>query len=135
MSTLTDTAFQNSLNVARRFDPDGSVAAIAELLSKAGDDLVNDIPWQEGNLPTGHRITTRTGLPSPTWRKLNQGLDPVKSETAQFDETCGILEAWSRVDVDVAKLNGNEEAYRSSEDEAFIMSLRQQLGTAVFYES
>lgn len=135
MATLTDTAFPNLLNVARRLDPDGSISAIAELLSKAGDDLVNDIPWQEGNLPTGHRITTRTGLPSPTWRKLNQGLASVKSTTQQFDETCGMLEAWSRVDVDVAKLNGNVEAFRASEDTAFIMSLRQQLGTAVFYES
>jgi hypothetical protein len=135
MATLTDTAFPNILNVTRRTDPDGPIAAIAELLSKREDDIVNDIPWVEGNLSTGHRITTRTGLPSPTWRKLNQGLDPVKSETAQFDETCGILEAWSRVDVDVAKLNGNAEAYRASEDTAFLMSLRQQLGTAVFYES
>lgn len=135
MSTLTDTAFPNILNVARRLNPDGAIAAIAELLSKKGDDLVNDIPWVEGNLPTGHRITARTGLPSPTWRKLNQGLDPVKSETTQYDETCGMLEAWSRVDRDVARLNGNEQAFRASEDEAFIMSLRQQLGTAVFYES
>ena len=135
MATLTDTAFPNIVNVARRLDPDGAIAAIAELLSKMGDDLVNDIPWQEGNLPTGHRITTRTGLPTPSWRKLNQGLDPVKSETMQYDETCGMLEAWSRVDRDIARLNGNEAAWRASEDAAFIMSLRQQLGTAVFYES
>lgn len=134
MATITDPGFPTLLNVAKRLDPNGGIAAIAEVLEKNIPTL-EDIPWVEGNLPTGHRITSRTGLPSPSWRKLNQGLDPVKSETAQYDESCGMLEAYSKVDVDVAALNGNTAAFRASEDKAFIEAISEEFVRAVFYEN
>ena len=48
-----------------------------------------DMDWQEGNLPTGHRTTIRTGLPESAWRLLNYGVQPSKSVTAQVTDTCG----------------------------------------------
>lgn len=135
MSTLADSGFPNLVNVAKRLTPSGSVeSSIAELLSKELEFL-DDVPWVEGNLPTGHRITSRTGLPSPTWRKLNQGLDPVKSETAQYEEACGMLEAYSKVDVDLADLNGNAAGFRASEDAAFIEAFSQEVARALLYET
>lgn len=134
MATLVDSGFPNLVNVAKRLDPNGSIAAVAEILDKNIPTL-EDIPWKEGNLPTGHRITSRTGLPTPSWRKLNQGLDPTKSETGQFDETCGMLEAYSKVDVDVADLNGNSAAFRASEDKPFIEGISEEFVRSVFYES
>src|SRR5436190_10241112 len=120
MSTITDSGFPTLLNVAKRLAPNGSIATdIAEILNKELP-LLEDMPWKEGNLPTGHRVTSRTGLPSPSWRKLNQGLDPVKSETAQYDESTGMLEAFSKVDAALAALNGNTVAFRASEDKAFL---------------
>jgi hypothetical protein len=65
--------------------------------------MLLDMIWREGNLPTGHRTTVRTGLPSVFWRLLNQGVSPSKSTTVQIDEATGMLEAWSEVDVDLAK--------------------------------
>jgi hypothetical protein len=83
--------------------------------------------WREGNLPTGHRTTVRTGLPAIAWRLLNQGVTPSKSLTAQIDEQTGILEAWSEVDVDLVLLNGNEQAFRLSEARAFIEAMNREL--------
>lgn len=117
---------------AKRLDPDGKVPLIVELLTQTNEILL-DMRWQEGNLPTGHRTTVRTGLPAVAWRLLNQGVQPSKSTTAQIDEQAGMLEAWSEVDCDLAKLNGNINAFRLSEAQAFIEAMNQELASTLFY--
>jgi len=117
---------------AKRVDPDGKVPTIVELLNQS-NEILTDMVWREGNLPTGHRTTVRTGLPAIAWRLLNQGVTPSKSLTAQIDEQTGILEAWSEVDVDLVLLNGNEQAFRLSEARAFIEAMNQELARVLFY--
>jgi hypothetical protein len=136
MSTLVDSGLPTLANIAKRWDPkSGGVADFANVLSKKLA-VLDDIPWYEGNLPTGHRVTQAVNaLPVGTWRKFNQGVAATKGETDQYDETCGMLQTESRIDVDVAKLNGNAAAYRASEDKLFIEGLSQQFATAAFYES
>ncbi|MCK5617516.1 hypothetical protein KAR91_87440, partial [Candidatus Pacearchaeota archaeon] len=71
--------------------------------------------------------------PTVAWRLLNQGVQPSKSTTAQVDEACGILEAWSEVDVDLAELNGNTAEFRLSEAMAFIEAMNQEMAATLFY--
>jgi hypothetical protein len=136
MATLVDSGFPTLANIAKRWDPrSGGVAEIANVLSKKRPEL-DDIPWYEGNLPTGHRVTQAVNaLPAASWRKLNSGVAATKGETDQYDETCGILQTEARIDVDVAKLNGNAAAYRASEERLFMEGLGQQFATALWYES
>jgi hypothetical protein len=122
--TLTD--------ITKRLDPDGSAAAIAELLSQE-NEILDDMPWVEGNLPTGHRVTARTGLPEVAWRKLNQGVPASKSTTAQIDEACGMLEGFGQVDKDLAELNGNTAAFRLQENMGYIEALNQTMASTLFY--
>jgi hypothetical protein len=89
--------------------------------------------FKEGNLPTGDRVVIRTGLPTVYWRALNQGIPNSKSTTAQVDEACGILEARSEVDKDLAMLNGNTAQFRLSEDTAFLEAMNQTQATTLFY--
>jgi hypothetical protein len=117
---------------AKRLDPDGKVPTIVELLSQT-NRILEDMRWIEGNLPTGHRTTVRTGLPTVAWRLLNQGVAPSKSTTAQIDEQSGMLEAWSEVDKDLALLNGNVQAFRLSEAMAFIEAMNQEMASTLFY--
>jgi hypothetical protein len=105
---------------------------IVELLEQTNEVLM-DMQWVEGNLPTGHRTTVRTGLPATAWRLLNQGVQPSKSTTTQIDEAVGILEAWSEVDKDLAELNGNTAAFRLSEAQAFLESMNQEFVQTLFY--
>jgi hypothetical protein len=116
---------------AKRLDPDGKVPVIVELLSQT-NEILTDMRWIEGNLPTGHRTTIRTGLPTVAWRLLNQGVTPSKSTTAQVDEQCGMLEAWSEVDKDLALLNGNVAAFRLSEARAFLEAMNQEMASTLF---
>lgn len=120
------------VDIATRMDPDGSVSAVAELLQQKNEILL-DIPWEEGNLPTGHRVTQRTGLPIAQARSFNQGVTPSKSTTAQVDDATAMIEAFSELDVDLVELNGNTAAYRASEGSAFIESMNQGFCNILMY--
>lgn len=117
---------------ARRLDPDGKVDMIVELL-KETNAILEDEVFLEGNLPTGHRTTVRTGIPQPTWRRLNYGVVPTKSTTAQITATTGNLEAYAEVDKDIADLNGNTDAWRLSEDRAHIEGMSQEMASTLIY--
>lgn len=117
---------------AKRIDPDGKTPKIVEMLSQT-NEILDDMLFLEGNLPTGHRTSVRTGLPTVAWRLLNQGVQPSKSLTAQIDEQCGILEAWSEVDQEVAELNGNANSFRLSEAAAFVEAMNQEMASTLIY--
>jgi hypothetical protein len=117
---------------AKRLDPDGKVPAVAELLSQS-NEILEDAVFQEGNLPTGHRVIIRTGLPTAYWRSINQGIPTSKSTTAQVDESIGMLEAYAKIDKDLALLNGNTNAFRMSEDSAFLEAMNQAQASTLLY--
>src|SRR3990167_8375258 len=96
---------------AKRLDPDGKTPTIVELLSMTNEILL-DMLWKEGNLPTGERTTVRTG---------------------QIDEAVGMLEARSEIDQKLAELNGNTAAFRLSEAQAFIEAMNQEMASTLFY--
>lgn len=131
MATL-DTKNPTLLDVSRRLDPNGNVDTIVEILNQT-NEVLQDMSWKEGNLPTGHKTTIRTGLPTPTWRKLYGGVQPTKSTTVQVTDTCGMLEAYAEIDKALADLNGNTAAYRLSEDSAHIEGMSQTMATTLFY--
>lgn len=131
MATLAANALTLA-DWAARLDPQGQIPAIVELLTQT-NEILQDAVFMEGNLPTGHRVVVRTGLPTVYWRALNQGVPTSKSTTATVDETCGMLEAYSEVDVDLAALNGNTAEFRLSEDAAFLEAMNQQQASTMFY--
>lgn len=119
-------------DIAKTWDPDGKPARIVELLSQT-NRVLDDMHWEEGNLPFGHQVTVRTGLPTSYWRLANQGVAPSKSTEAQITEQCGILEQWSEVDQVIADLNGNTSAYRMNRAKAGIESMNQEMVGTMFY--
>ena len=133
MATLATNTL-TLVDFAKRLDPSTNsvTSTIAELLSQT-NEILTDMQWKEGNLPTGHRLTMRTGLPSVAWRKLNQGVAASKSTTAQVDEGCGMLEALGVVDKDLAMLNGNTSAFRLSENSAFLEAMNITMAQTLFY--
>ncbi len=121
------------LDFLRRLDGDNKVEVmIAELMNQINQVLL-DMLWVEGNLPTGHKTTVRTGLPNVAWRVLNYGVQPSKSTTTQIVDTCGMLEAFSQIDCKLADLNGNSPLYRLTEDVAFLEAMNQEFVKTLFY--
>lgn len=133
MATLAVTN-PTLLDLAKMQDPDGSIATIVEILNET-NEVLDDMSWMEGNLPTGHRTTIRTGLPAPTWRKLYGGVQPNKGQTAQVTDNTGMLEAYAEIDKALADLNGNTAQWRLQEDKAHIEGISQELANAIFYSN
>lgn len=131
MSILADK-YPTLLDLIRRMEPNGAIANVVESLTQ-DNNLLQFLTFQEGNLITGHRFTSRTGLPSIGWRRLNEGIEIGKSKTDQIDETCGMLSARSAIDVKLCELNGNGPAFRASEDIAFLQSLNNEVERSLFY--
>lgn len=129
---VLSTVHPTLLDYKTRLDPDNKVATIIEILAEQ-NEILQDMVWQEGNLLTGHRTTIRTGLPTPTWRKLYGGVQPTKSTTAQITDTCGMLEAYAEVDKALADLNGNTAAFRLTETMGHIEGINQKFADTLFY--
>lgn len=120
------------VDVTKRLAPDGTISEIAEMLAQK-NEIVADLNMREGNLPTGHQYTQRTGLPTIYFRLLNQGVPPSKSVTAQVTEQAAILEARAQIDRDLAMLNGNSAAWRMSENRPFYEAFAEKVATTIFY--
>jgi hypothetical protein len=131
MGALTST-WPTLLDVSKAMAPDGSVAAVAEVL-QTYNEILDDIPWYEGNLPTGHQSSIRTSLPTPKFRLLNQGVVPAKTTRGQIVDPCAIMEDRNHIDVDLAMLNGNTAAFRKSEDEGFIQGFNKTFTDTLIY--
>ena len=131
MATLGATAITYA-DWAKRVDDGYRIASIIELLSQT-NEILDDMLVVEGNLPTGHKTTVRTGLPQATWRQLNAGVPNAKSTTAQIVDTCGNLETYSVIDKDIADLNGNTADFRLSEVKAFLEGMSQQVSATLIY--
>lgn len=124
VKTLTD--------ITKEMDPMGKAAKIVEILAQT-NHTIDDMTYMEGNLPTGHRTTIRTGLPDVYWRMVNQGTPESKATTAQVDEPCGILSARSELDCDLAELNGDVGMTRINEARAFLEAMAQEAAQTVWY--
>lgn len=131
MATLSTGAL-TLFDAAKRMDPNGSAAKVAEILSQANDNL-EDMVVVEGNLPTGHRYTLRTGLPTVYFRQINAGVPTSKSTTAQVDEGAALLEAYSEVDERLLKLGSDAAGLRLQEDKPFLEAMNQQQTSTMFY--
>lgn len=131
MATLAVTN-PTLLDLANRMDPNGKIPTIVEMLQET-NEILEDMSWIEGNLPTGHKTKIRTGIPQPTWRKLNQGVMPTRSTTADITFNTGTLEAYSEIDKKEADLNGNTAEFRLSEDKPHIIGMNEEMADTIFY--
>jgi hypothetical protein len=134
MAAITQSTNLTLLDRAKRLDPDGKVSAIVEILNQT-NEVLDQMVWLEANDGTGHKTTTRTGLPAATWRLLNYGVQPSKSTTVQIRDTTAMLEAYAEVDKSLADLNGNTSEFRLSEDKPFLESMNQEFLKCLFQDA
>ena len=120
------------IDLARRTDPNGDAADVAELLSQA-NEIYDDLVWKEGNTNTGHVFTVRTGIPTGSWRYLNAGIQSSKSTTAQGRVNCGLLEAQSTIDRELLEMADDQNKFRYEEDNAFLEGMAQTMAQQMFY--
>lgn len=122
------------IEVAKRHDPKGNLATIAEEL-QAKNTILQDAVWRESNDTWANVTTRRASLPSGSWRKLNQGTSPEKSDTVQVSDSIGILETWAKNDVEIINSFSNKQQARNDEAMAFVEGLGQTMASTLIYGS
>lgn len=131
MATI-GSSYLTLADAAKLMDPKGNVVDVVELLSLT-NEVLTDMLFKEGNLPTGEQLSVRTGLPTVAWRMAYQGVPVSKSTTAQVTESCGLLTGRYEIDRLVADLNGNTAAFRATEAKAFTAEMNIEMASTLFY--
>ena len=119
-------------DLRKRQTPDGSIDTVIETLVQS-NPILEDVRWAEGNLPTGNQTTQRNGLPEVHLRQINRGVPVGKSSTKQVTDTCCLIESRSEVDVELVSLAPDKEAFRKSEDMAFVEAMGEAVAHHMFY--
>lgn len=117
---------------AKTRDPDGSTAKVVEMLGQT-NEILEDATFIEGNLPTGHRTTIRTGLPDVYFRMINQGVPTSKSTEAQVDEGTGMMEAFSEIDTKLVDMSDDPAGFRLAKEQPFLEAMNQRQARTLFY--
>lgn len=120
------------VDVASRTSTGGDIMEVAEMLSQC-NDYTDDAPFMEANERTGHEFSYRTSIVSPAWRSYNQGTPYGKSTTAKARVGLGMLADWSQVDAALLRHSGQGEAFRRSEDFAFLEGFSQVIAQTLIY--
>jgi len=131
MATLLTSTQMTLLDLAKR-TKDHAVLAIAEVLNKV-NSIMDDAIWIRANGETQHLTSKRLSLPTGSWRKINEGVDPERSTTEQIVEGIGMLEAYSRVDTALIDVAPDKAAFRLTEDLAFVEGMAQTLANQIVY--
>lgn len=131
MSTL-GTLNLSMADLAKRKDNDGRVAQIIEIMDEI-NPVVSDMVMVECNNGNSHKTTVRTGIPTPTWRKLYGGVQSTKSTTQQVVDACGMLEARPKIDIDVVDKSGDPAGTRLSEQVPHMEGMAQAVADTIFY--
>jgi hypothetical protein len=132
MSAL-GTGLPTLLDLAKRTDPNGKVAAgLIEILAQT-NEMLQEMPFKECNDGTTHLTTLRTEMPAVYWATINAATNFSKSTTGQIREATGFLRSWSGVDKTLADLSGDVSGFRLSEAKAFIEAMNQEAQATVIY--
>ena len=129
MATLSST-YLNLIDIHKQNDP--RTGEIIEVL-KQQNPILDDAVAMECNMGATHRHGIRTGLPTPAWGRLYQGIPQSKSSVQQVDDTTGFLEARSGVDTRALELSKNPAALRLGEAMSHLEAMNQEMATGMFY--
>lgn len=124
--------FLNLIDLTTRLDGAGDQMVVAEMLSQS-NDIWDDIPMVEANEVFSHEISLRTSLPAGYWRGLNSGVPYGKSTTNKARFGMATLEIYSQVDKLLASAAKDVNAFRATEDRAFIEGMSQTMVQGIFY--
>lgn len=131
MGILTST-MPTLIDKFSREDSSKKIMKIVELMAKRNDILM-DAEYQECNDGSKHKTTMRSGIPEPTWRMFNQGIQPSKSTTVPVLDTTGMMEDYGLVDKALADLSGNADAFRTSENMAKLQGFNNKAARYMIY--
>jgi hypothetical protein len=132
MSVLNSYQQLSLVEVAKRKDPDGGMANIAEVL-KEENAIIGDAIWREANDTFSNKTVRRASLPGGSWRKLNEGVAVEASQTIELVDNIGMLETWAENDIEIINAFPNPKQARNDEAMSFVEGLGQTMAETMLY--
>jgi hypothetical protein len=121
------------IDVLQNIGPDGKAYKIAEVLTQ-NQEILEDVVWVEGNMTDGHKDAVRTSVPEPSFRAFNAGVPLTKGGSSTIEETCALLEDFSRVDRELAMRHvAGVDAYRTQEAIPHMQGMGNKMARSLFY--
>jgi hypothetical protein len=133
-TAAVNTGRYSLLDHIKSRDPDGKIAPFVEPLAM-NTPFLEDALFIEGNLPTGHRFTSRTALPTASYRQFNKGDTATKGKLLQIDEAAARLGTRSEIDCALAELGGNVGQVRMNEEKGHVLALGNTAEEGFFYNN
>lgn len=131
MGILTST-MPTLIDKFSRQDSTQKIMKIVETMARQ-NDILQDAEYMECNDGSKHKTTMRSGIPEPTFRMYNQGVQPSKSTTIPVIDTTGMMTDYGLVDKELADLSGNADAFRASENLGKLQGFNNKSARYMFY--
>lgn len=131
MATLTST--YSLVEQAKRINPDGTQAQIAEVLNRTMGMILAEAPWLPSNDVWTNKTTRRASLPTGSRRKINQRINASVSRTTEIMDVIMNLEDWCEVDQMLVDSMPSPALFRSGEVDAFIEGMGQTIVSDILY--
>lgn len=127
------TSMYSMVEQAKRIDPSGGQALIAEVLNRKMGNILQEAPWMPSNDIWTNKTTRRGSLPTGTRRKLNARVEQSVSRTTEVMDVIEQVEAYCDVDAALVNSMPSPATFRSGEVDAFIEGLGQTIATDIIY--
>lgn len=131
MATLTST--YSLVEQAKRIDPSGRQAQIAEVLNRRTGQILTEAPWMPSNDIWTNKTTRRASLPTGSRRRLNQRISQSVSRTTEVMDVIEQIEDYCDVDAALVASMPSPGMFRSGEVDAFIEGLGQTVASDILY--
>lgn len=131
MATLTST--YSMVEQAKRINPDGTQAKIAEVLNRNAGMILADAPSLPSNDIWTNKTTRRGSLPTGTRRRLNQRVTQSVSRTTEILDIIENIEDWCDVDAAIVESMPSPGVFLQGERDAFIEGLGQTAVSDILY--
>ena len=110
--TVTGSTYYNLSDFRSITLPNGTVAAVAEMLNKM-KPILDNLPWRQCNTQDKHSVALRTNLPTATTIQAGGGVPLDKSNYTHVTEVTAAVGVGHQVHRDVLEASGNPEAQRA----------------------
>lgn len=131
MATLT--SYYSLVEQAKRVNPDGTLAAIVEVLNRKMGEILSEAPWVKSNDVWTNKTVRRATLPTASRRKLNSGVSAGVSRTTEIMDVMEMLEVYAKYDKAWIDSFEDPSKARLQEAKAFIEGMGQQLIADIIY--
>ena len=122
------------IDVMNNVNADGSIVKIVETMEQM-NPILRHANYQQCNNGTKHKTTVRTGIPTPAYRRYNQGVQPSNTQEVPIEDTTGMIEDFLEVDAALARLSGNPNGFRANKAKGIMQGFNNFVASEMFYGS